>query len=176
MRIAALLLVVLVLAGCGAATQTVTMTTTVAQPAAAPGPQNTTYFGQPVSITGAPGSNLFLLVVRPQSYLVGVTANSAFAAQQGKQCAPLLCPGVEDDRLVLPAGSQQLTFVLPPKTTGTVLTANHGKMRTTKVSAAQLAALAHGAKKPKLVEPLSSGLWLGVNADRITSFAQQFQP
>jgi hypothetical protein len=49
-------------------------------------------------------------------------------------------------------------------------------MQTTKVSAAQLAALASGAKQPKLVEPLASGLWIAVNVDKITSFAQQFQP
>jgi hypothetical protein len=175
-RIAALLLAVLVLAGCGAGTQTVTLTTTVTQPAAAPGPQSTTYFGQPVAITGTPESKQLLLVLRPQSYLVGVTANSAFGAQQGKRCAPLSCPGVGDDRLVVPAGSQPLTFVLSPKTTGTVLTLKHGTMQTTKVSAAQLAALASGAKQPKLVEPLASGLWIAVNVDKITSFAQQFQP
>jgi hypothetical protein len=33
-----------------------------------------------------------------------------------------------------------------------------------------------GAKEPKLVEPLDSGVWLAVDVDRVTSFAQQFQP
>ena len=76
----------------------------------------------------------------------------------------------------MPAGSQPLTFVLPAQTTGTVLTLSGGKTDTTKVSAAQLAALANGAKTPKLVEPLVSGVWLAVDVDKITSFAQQFQP
>lgn len=145
------------------------------QPTAAPGPQNTGYFGQIVSVTSA-GDQRFLLVLRPQSYLVGVTANVAFAAQQGKHCAPLSCPGVEDDRLVVPAGSRPLTFVLPAETTGTVLSLSGGKTQTTTISAEQLAALVGGAKTPKLVEPLESGLWLAVDTDRVTSFAQQFQP
>jgi hypothetical protein len=180
-RIAALLIVALVLAGCGAGTRTVTVTTTntktVTQPqaAATPGPEDTTYFGEPVSVSKADSSR-YLLVVKPQSYLVGVTANTAFAQQQGNTCAPLSCPGVDDDRLVIPAGSQNLTFVLPAKTTGTVLTTSGGNMKETKVSAAQLAALVGGATSPKLVEPLSSGLWLAVNVDKITFFVQQFEP
>ena len=115
----------------------------------------------------------YLLVLKPESYLVGVTANVAFAQQQGKACAPLSCPGVEDDRLVVPAGTQNLTFVLPAKATGTVLT---GSNTPTKISGAQLAALVGGAKTPKLVEPLVSGVWLAVDVDKVTSFAQQFQP
>ena len=174
MRSVGLLLVVLVLAGCGAGARTVTMTTTVTQPSAsaAPGPQNATYFGEPVSVSKVDASR-YLLVLKPESYLVGVTANVAFAQQQGKSCAPLSCPGVEDDRLVVPAGTQNLTFVLPAKATGTVLT---GSNTPTKISGAQLAALVDGAKTPKLVEPLVSGVWLTVDVDKVTSFAQQFQP
>ncbi len=59
---------------------------------------------------------------------------------------------------------------------GTVLTISGGKTDTTRVSAAQLAALFAGAKTPHLVEPLVSGLWLAVEVDKVTSFAQQFQP
>ena len=98
MRIAALVVIALVLAGCGGGTRTVTTTTTVTktvtQPStsAAPGAQNATYFGEPVSVSNA-GSGKDLLVVKPESYLVGVTANVAFAQQQGKTCAPLSCPG-----------------------------------------------------------------------------------
>lgn len=174
MRTAAVLVGVLVLAGCASGkttVSTVTVTTPAPQRTAAPGAQNTSYFGQIVSISLAGGK--YLLVLRPQFYLVGVTANTAFAEQQGKSCSPLSCPGVEDDRLVVPAGSQQLTFVLPAKTTGTVLTP---QMHALTVSAAQLAALAGGAKTPKLVEPLESGVWLAVDVDHVTSFAQQFQP
>ena len=120
-------------------------------------------------------SSKYLLVVKPESYLVGVTANVAFAQQQGKTCTPLSCPGVDDDRLVVPAGSQNLTFVLPAKAMGTVLTVSGGNAPT-KVSGVELAALVGGAKTPKLVEPLVSGVWLAVNVDRVTSFAQQFEP
>jgi hypothetical protein len=179
MRIVALVTVALVLAGCGAGVRTVTMTTTVTktvtQPAtsSAPGPENATYFGQPVSVSNA-GSGKYLLVVKPESYLVGVTAKVAFAQQQGKACAPLSCPGVDDDRVVVPAGSQNLTFVLPANAAGTVLEGASGKP--TKVTGTQLAALVGGAKTPKLVEPLESGVWLGVDVDKVTSFAQQFEP
>jgi hypothetical protein len=177
MRIAALVIVALVLAGCGGGTRTVTVTTTVARPRApvAPGPQNTVYFGQPVSVSTV-DPHRDLLVLKPESYLVGVTANVAFSEQDGKACAPLLCPGVADDRLVVPAGTQNLTFVLPANVSGTVLTQSGSKMRTTRITAPQLAELVRGAKTPKLVEPLDSGLWLAVNVDNVTSFAQQFEP
>jgi hypothetical protein len=176
-RILAFLVATLTLAGCAGGTRTVTTTTTVErpQPSAAPGPQNAVYFGQPMSVDKVDTSR-YLLVLKPQSYLVGVTANVASAAQQGKQCAPLSCPGAEDDHLVVPAGSQKLTFVLPAHATGTVLTLSGGKTQTTRVSGAQLAALIAGAKTPRLVEPLVSGVWLAVDVDKVTSFAQQFQP
>jgi hypothetical protein len=186
MRIAAVVAAVvaaaLVLAGCGAGktvttTVTSTKTVTVRQPpqSSVLGVQDTSYFGQITSITQADPKR-YLLVLKPELFLVGVTANVVGAQQQGKQCAPLSCPGVEDDHLVLPAGTQALTFVLPATTTGTVLMMAHGNMQSSKVSAAQLAALVGGAKTPKLIEPLDSGLWLAVNVDKVTSFAQQFQP
>jgi hypothetical protein len=176
-RVTLALLVGLVLAGCGSGKHTVsTVTVTVRKPpkAAAPGPQDTTYFGQIESVTKVDAKR-FLLVLRPQLYLVGVTANVVGAAQQGTQCAPLACPGVDDDRLVIPAGSQPLTFILPADASGTVLT-GVGNNGTTTVSGAQLAALAGGAKTPHLSETLVSGVWLAVNVDTVTSFAQQFQP
>lgn len=178
MRLAAAAVALLLLAGCAGGKHTVsTVTVTVRQhPQAVPlGAQDTRYFGDIVSITKADATR-FLLVLKPELFLVGVTANVAFAQQQGTKCAPLLCPGVEDDRLVAPAGTQQLTFVLPVKTKGTVLTTGGGNFRTTKVSADQLAALVGGAKTPHLIEPLGSGVWLAVDVDKITSFAQQFAP
>ena len=186
MRIAPLLAAGLVLAGCGAGktvTTTVnttkTVTRTVTQTTPQPGPLSQTdharYFGQIVSITQADPKR-YLLVLKPEFFLVGVTANVVNAQQQGTPCAPLSCPGVEDDHLVVPAGSQKLTFVLPATTTGTVLTSGAGNFVNTKVSAAQLAALVGGAKTPKLIEPLDSGVWLAVDVDKVTSFAQQFQP
>jgi hypothetical protein len=179
MRVAAVVVAALALAGCAVGKHTVsTVTTTVTvQRTQSPalGAQDARYFGEPVSLTSA-NAKEYLLVLKPQAYLVGVTANVAFAEQQGTTCAPLSCPGVEDDRLVVPAGNQQLTFVLPAKTTGTVITTGGGKMRNTTVTGSQLAALFGGAKKPHLVEPLVSGLWLAVDVDKVTSFAQQFEP
>jgi hypothetical protein len=183
MRVAGFLAVSLVLAGCAVgghtATSTVTVTktaTVMRKPSAAPpGQQAATYFGGIVSIRQVDAKR-YLLVLKPESFLVGVTARVAFAAQQGTQCEPLSCPGVPDDHLVVPAGGRQLTFVLPAKTSGTVLTVGGGNFSSTTVSAAQLAALAGGAKKPRLIEPLESGVWLSVDVDTVTSFAQQFQP
>ncbi len=58
-----------------------------------------------------------------------------------------------------------------------MLTLAGGKMRRPRrSSAATLAALVGGAKTPKLIEPLDSGVWLTVDVDTVTSFAQQFQP
>ncbi len=187
MRVVPLLVAGLLLAGCavgGTKTETTTRTLTVTRTvttsqAPKPGPmrqaENARFFGTPVSITPVDAKR-YLLVLKPELFLVGVTANTAFAQQQGSSCAPLQCPSVDNDRLVLPAGSQNLTFVLPAKTEGTVLTLAGGQMRTTTVTAAQLAAIVGGAKTPHLIEPLDSGLWLSVDVDTVTSFAQQYQP
>lgn len=186
MRIVVVVVAALVLAGCGAgktvtttvtSTVTTTKTVTVQQPSqsSALGVQDTSYFGQIASLTKA-DSRRYLLVLKPEFFLVGVTGNVVGAQQQGTKCAPLSCPGVEDDHVVIPAGSQQLTFVLPVTTTGTVLTSAGGNVAGTSITAAQLAAVVGGAKTPKLVEPLDSGVWLAVDVDKVTSFAQQFQP
>jgi hypothetical protein len=182
MRIAALLVAGLMLAGCASGktvttTVTSTKTVTVQQPpqSSALGAQDTRYFGEITSITKA-DSKRYVLVLKPEFFLVGVTANVASAEQEGRHCPPLGCPGAEDDHLVVPAGSQLLTFVLPVTTTGTVLTMTHGKMQPSRVSVTELAALVGGAKTPKLIEPLDSGVWLAVDVDKVTSFAQQFQP
>jgi hypothetical protein len=177
----------LALSGCaigGSKTTTVTVTRTVTTPAGPKKPHpaqaetgDVKYFGTPVSVTQANAKD-YLLVLRPEFFLVGVTANVAFAGQQSPpvSCAPLACPGVPDDRWVIPAGTEDLTFVLPATTTGTVLTLNSSQMQSTKITAAQLSALVGGAKTPKLMEALDSGLWLTVDVDTVTSFAQQFQP
>ena len=156
-------------------TRTVTTTQTTPTPSPTSGAENARYFGTPVSITKLDATR-YALVLKPEFFLVGVTANVVFAAQQQNACAPLECPAVEDDRLVISAGSRKLLFVLPAATTGTVLTLSGGKTQTTSVTAAQLAGLLAGAKTPKLLEPLESGLWLSVDVDKVTSFAQQFQP
>ncbi|HZS30852.1 MAG TPA: hypothetical protein VFA37_06310 [Gaiellaceae bacterium] len=185
MRVAALLVGVVALSGCavGGSTKTVTVTRTVTTQSipksskfgALSQTANARYFGTPVSVAKA-DPNHYLLELKPQFFLVGVTADVAFAEQQGTACAPLTCPGVPDDRWVLPAGRTNLTFVLPATTKGTVIAVGHQQMQNTSVTAAQLAALVGGAKTPKLIEPLDSGLWLTVDVDKVTSFAQQFQP
>lgn len=176
MRVAALLAAALVLSGCavgGTKTTTVTVTRTVTSSQAETA--NVKYFGIPVSVMKLDAKR-YALAIKPELFLVGVTANVAFAAREQSACRPLECPAVDNDHLVLPAGSQNVVFILPAKTTGTVLTLVDQQMHTTKITAAQLSALVGGATTPKLMEPLESGLWVTVNADTVTSFAQQFQP
>ena len=180
MRVAALLALACVLSGCavgGTKTTTVTVTRTVTSPRSPTKAEtaNVKYFGVPVSVTKLDAKR-YALAIKPELFLVGVTANVAFAAMQQDACQPLECPGVDNDHLVLSAGSQNLVFVLPAKAMGTVLTLVNQQMHTTKITAAQLSALVGGATTPKLMEPLESGLWVTVNADTVTSFAQQFQP
>src|SRR5947209_8325263 len=120
MRTAALLLATLALSGCAVGgttkTETVSVTRTVTTQAT-PGKgalgqtENARYFGTPVSITRLDAKR-YALAIKPEFFLVGVTANVVFAAQQGTACAPLECPAVEDDRLVLTAGRRNLLFVL----------------------------------------------------------------
>ena len=189
MRISSLIatsvLAALVLGGCavgGSETTTVTVTRTVTSPAGPKKPPaaeaqtaSVKYFGIPKSVTKLDAKR-YALEIQPEFFLVGVTANVAFAAGQQNACQPLECAAVEDDRWVIPAGTQKLLFVLPAKTTGTVLTLGSQQMRTTTITAAQLSALVGGATQPKLMEPLDSGLWVTVNVDTVTAFAQQFQP
>jgi hypothetical protein len=182
MRVAALFGLALVLSGCavgGTETTTVTVTRTVASPGSPAKAEtaNVKYFGIPVSVTKLDAKR-YALAIKPELFLVGVTANVAFAAEEQNACQPLECPGVDNDHIVPPAGSQNLLFILPARMIGTVLTFSgpERQMVATKITAAQLSALVGGANALPLVEPLESGLWVTVNADTVTSFAQQFQP
>jgi hypothetical protein len=182
---AAILAGLFLLAGCavGGGTKTTTVTVTVRQKAPSPHAigalaqtQDARYFGVPVSLTKVDATR-YTLLLKPEFFLVGIAAKVVFADQQGTQCDPLVCPGVPDDRLVIPAGKQLLTFVVPARAKGTVITVGNGQMRNTTVTGAELATLVDSnPKRPKLVEPLDSGLWLTVDVDKVTSFAQQFQP
>lgn len=189
MRVVALLAAAFLVAGCAVggtktSTETTTLTvtrtvTTAATPTPAKGAlaetENARYFGAPVSITKLDATR-YALVLEPQFFLVGVTANVLFNAAQQNACQPLECSSPPDDRYVIPAGARNLLFVLPASAKGAVLTMDGGKMKSTTLLAPQLAALVNGAKTPQLVEPLDSGLWLTVDVDTVTSFAQQFQP
>ena len=78
---------------------------------------------------------------------------------------------------MIPAGTQNL-HVHPPRE-GDRDSAHERQVAgcsATKITGAQLAALVGGATTPKLKESLDSGLWVTVNVDTVTSFAQQFQP
>jgi hypothetical protein len=200
-RVAALLVVAFVLSGCAiggtrtttvttkrtvrvtvTTTRTVMTTQTVTAPAGPKKPPaaqaetaSVKYFGTPVSVTKL-DARRYAIAIKPQFFLVGVTANVAFAASQQNACQPLECPAVEDDRLVIPAGKQSLLFILPARATGTVLTLGNQQVGETVVTGAQLAALVGGAKTPKLFESLDSGLWLTVNVDTVTAFSQQYEP
>src|SRR5689334_395874 len=119
-------LATLLLSGCaiGATkTTTVTVTQTVTSPPEPKKPHpaqaetgNVKYFGIPVKITKLDAKR-YALTITPEFFLVGVTANVAFAAGQTPPvvCSPLACAPVEDDRWVIPAGTQPLVFVLPVK-------------------------------------------------------------
>jgi len=181
-RVAALVVLAFLLAGCaigGTKTTTVTDIRTVTTEVGFDqlgSPSSVAYFGTPVSITPA-GAKRYLLTMRPEYFLTGVTANAAFG---GGSCAPLSCPGVPDDYQVIPAGSKKLSFVLPAKTKGTVLTlqtrAQGGNVQSTNVTAAQLSALVAGGTSPKLYETLDEGIWITAVGDTVTLFAQQYRP
>lgn len=193
MRVALLLAVVLIAAGCavgGTKTTTTTVTRTVTAQASGVdqfgAPSLVTYFGAPVSTTpatlpkdcGGPRCHSrkgYALVVTPEFFLSGATATAAAATSSS--CG-LSCPAVPDDYLVLPAGTANLTFALPANAKGTVITFNNGgNDQSTKVTAAQFAALVGGATTPKLFEPLSRGVWFTVaNDDTVKSFGQQYRP
>jgi hypothetical protein len=183
-RIAALLAVGFILSGCGmggskTTTTTVTRTVTVS---AVPSPRdllratsNVRYFGTPVSVTSS-GAGKYLLVLKPQFFLVGVTANVAYAGSQGTTCEPLTCPAVPDDRWVLPAGSADLTFILPATTNGSVVTVGPPRIRNVGVTSARFAALVSGSEQLKWLEPFAEGVWVAVDGDTVKAFAEQYQP
>ena len=180
MRVLSLFVVAFLLAGCaiGGTTKTTTVTHTVttlpAQNPAAPQTMNARYFGVPVSVTKVDAKR-YLLVLTPEFFLTGVTANVAYADQQGTTCAPLACSGPPNDYLVVPAGTANLTFVLPATTTGTVVTMGK-RVGARKVTVAQLAALVSSGATPASGEPLSEGVWLTVDGDTVKSFTQQYRP
>lgn len=185
MRIAVLLSALaaagLLLTGCavgGSSTTTLTVTTTAAgptgpnkPPAAEAETAYVKYFGIPVYARKLDAKR-YVIAIKPENFLVGVTANVAFAASHGNACQPLECQPVEDDRYVVPAGKQNLLFILPAATTGTLLHGGESTGHT--ATAAQL--VKHVTDVNYFGSSLASGVWFTVHVDTVTSFAQQFQP
>jgi hypothetical protein len=183
-RVAALLVIAFALAGCaiGGTTKTTTVTNTVTQTVttvptqnpAAPQTANARYFGIPDSVTKV-DEKRYLLVLKPEFFLTGVTANVAYSDQQGTSCDPLACFGPPNDYFVIPAGTTPLTFVLPATTTGTVVVMGKA-VGAKKVTAAQLAAFVTSGTTPEFGEPVIEGFWLTVDGDTVKSFTQQYRP
>lgn len=176
MRRAAALVLGLLLAGCGG-TRTVTVTRTVQRTvttqAGLGGGADQSFYGRIVSAQPAAGG--YLLRFDPAWWLGGVTANVAFAQAMHQSCAPRACESVPNDYYVLDEGHATLTFFLPRGAHGTVLT-QPLKFPGTRVTAARLVALVGQGARARLFEPLESGVWLRVNSDTITGFAQQYRP
>ncbi|MDX6480927.1 MAG: hypothetical protein QOG85_1437 [Gaiellaceae bacterium] len=184
MRIAAFVALAFLVAGCavgGTKTTTVTstLTRTVTSPQEPSGllaeTDDVKYFGTPVSVTRIDAKR-YALAIQPKLFLVGVTANVAFAAGQGSACQPLECAPVDNDHWVMQAGTQALVFILRANTMGTVLTQAGGPNAPATITAAQLSAIVGGASTPQLYEPLDSGLWVTVHGDTVKTFSQQYQP
>jgi hypothetical protein len=121
----------------------------------------------------------FELRFDPAWHLSGVAANVAQAEDQGVRCRPSACPPVANDNYVVDESTRLLTFILPARVRGTVLTRNGtagGPFPSTRISGAQLAELVAGKSSLKLFEPLSSGVWILVHIDTVRSFEQQYVP
>ena len=166
-------------AGCGS-TRSVVVTVTVASlPTAAAPPADQTIYGRPSSIQLAGGRTI--LHFDPAFMTSGITANAAAAVAQGLKCKPTSCPPVPNDYFVADAAHEDLVFVLPASSSGTVLArrgASGNAFPPTRIDGAQLATIVSEGKAPgiTLFEPLDSGLWLRLHGDTIRSFAQQYRP
>ena len=115
----------------------------------------------------------------PALFLSGVTANVAQAEDQGTPCRPSACPPVANDNYVVDEGHRVLTYIAPAGVRGTVLTKRGsagGPFPATSITVAQLAQLVGGRSSLKLFEPLSSGVWILVHGDTVSTFAQQYVP
>lgn len=171
------LLLVLLATGCGSR-RTVTTTVTVERKApAASSAGDRLFYGRITSVVRS--GEGYEVRFDPAWFLSGVTANAAEAADHGSPCRPRACPPVSNDNYVVDEGHRTLVYLLDRRTRGTVLVkggANGGSFPSTTITAAQLSKLVAGASSLTLFEPLSSGVWIVVHGDTITSFAQQYRP
>jgi hypothetical protein len=165
-----------VAAGCGG-TRTVVETTTVERNVppmlSATGDQR--IFGRIKSLQRA--GDRYELRLDPVWFLSGVTANVAQAEDQRTPCRPSACPPVANDNYVVDEGHRLLTYIIPAGVRGTVLARGSSNgLRSTTITAAQLAQLVAGTSPLKLFEPLSTGVWVLVHVDTVRTFAQQYRP
>lgn len=163
-------------AGCGG-TRTVVTTTTVERnvPPAISATGDQRIFGRITSLR-RDGAR-YELRLDPVLFLSGVAANVAQAEDQSTPCRPRVCPPVANDNYVVDEGHRLLTYVIPANARGTVLARGSSNgLRSTTITAAQLAQLVAGRSSLKLYEPLSTGVWLLVHVDTVRTFAQQYRP
>ncbi len=115
----------------------------------------------------------------PALFLSGVTANVAQAEDQQTPCQPSACPPVANDNYVVDESHRLLTYLVPADVQGTVLSksgSSGGPFPATTITAAELAQIVAGQSSLKLFEPLSTGVWILVHGDTVSTFAQQYRP
>lgn len=131
------------------------------------------FYGHIVSLKQSGGG--YLMQFDPAWYLSGITANVAAAQDEHVACAPVKCQPVPDDHYIVDESHRALTFTVPAAVNGYVLTPKQ-YFNGERIGAADLAAIVAGTSSIKLFEPLTSGVWLSVHIDTVTSFKQQYQP
>jgi hypothetical protein len=110
----------------------------------------------------------------PAFFLSGVAANVAQAEDQHTACRPSDCPPVDNDNYVVDEGHRLLTYLVPADVRGGVITTCCTPSTT--ITVGQLAEIVSGKSSLKLFEPLSTGVWILVHVDTVSTFAQQYLP
>jgi hypothetical protein len=154
--------------GCGGS-KTVTETVTVGAKTRAGPPSELAQFGYIRSLKRDGGD--YRLKFDPAWFLSGETANAA-AAEDGA-----VEPGqpVPNDNYTVDEGHRQLTYLVPSTARVTVLADGPSG---TPITVAELAELVAG-KNPldaPLFEPISTGFWLQIEGDTVSSLDQQYRP
>jgi hypothetical protein len=110
----------------------------------------------------------------PAFFRSGVAANVAEAEDQHTACRPSDCPPVDNDNYVVDEGHRLLTYLVPADVRGSVITTCCTPSTT--ITVGQLAEIVSGKSSLKLFEPLSTGVWILVHVDTVSTFAQQYLP
>jgi hypothetical protein len=165
--------------GCGSGgAQEVVKTVTVQRKAAAVSATGDQRFYGRVKSLERKGDH-YELRFDPAFFLSGMAANVAQAEDQHTPCQPSACPPVANDNYVVDEGHRLLTYLVPADVQGTVLTksgSSGGPFPATTITVAQLAQIIAGKSSLKLFEPLSTGVWILVHVDTVSTFAQQYRP